>query len=368
MRYPLLPLFLAVACAASAAPRTIVSIQGDRFLINGRPTYEGREWHGHSIEGLLLNARLVQATFDDLNPDTVSRWAYPDTGKWDAERNVNEFIAAMPDWRAHGLLAFTVNFQGGSPEGYSHGQPWENNAYNPDGSLRPAYADRMARVVDAADANGMVVILSYFYFGQDERLADEAAVIHATDEATRWVLDHGWRNVIIEVDNECDVGAWDHDILKPARIHELIERVRAANGDGYHLLAGTSFKGGAIPAENVVRASDFLLLHGNGVKDPARIAAMVRESRAVPGYRGQPILFNEDDHYDFDKPENNFVAALSEHASWGFFDYRMKNEGFDDGYQSVPANWRISSPRKKAFFRLLSEITGQTPAQRPVAP
>ena len=26
--------------------------------------------------------------------------------------------------------------------------------------------------------------------------------------------------------------------------------------------------GGTIPKENVVRASDFLLLHGNGVKDP----------------------------------------------------------------------------------------------------
>src|SRR5512147_2246323 len=107
---------------ASAAQRTSVTIDGDRFLINGRPTYEGREWRGHSIEGLLLNARLVQATFDDLNADTVARWAYPDTGKWDAERNTSEFIAAMPDWRAHGLLAFTVNFQGGSPEGYSREQ------------------------------------------------------------------------------------------------------------------------------------------------------------------------------------------------------------------------------------------------------
>lgn len=43
----------------------------------------------------------------------------------------------------------------------------------------------------------------------------------------------------------------------------------------------------------------------------------------------------------------------------GYFDYRMKGEGFDDGYQSVPVNWNISSERKKAFFRLLSEITGE---------
>ena len=32
---------------------------------------------------------------------------------------------------------------------------------------------------------------------------------------------------------------------------------------------------------------------------------------------------------------------------------------FDDGYQNIPVNWTISSPRKAAFFRLLAEITGQ---------
>lgn len=352
-----LSLSLSLVCAGSAA-QTTVSIDGDRFLINGEPTYEGREWRGTSIEGLLMNARLVQATFDDLNPETAARWAYPDTGKWDAERNVSEFIAAMPEWRAHGMLAFTVNLQGGSPEGYSRTQPWENNAFEPDGSLRPAYADRMRRVIEAADSNGMVVILGYFYFGQDQRLADEAAVVRATDEATRWVLSHGWRNVIIEVNNECDVGAWDHEILKPARVHELIERVRAAKGDGYDLPAGTSFKGGSIPTENVVRVSDFLLIHGNGVSDPNRIAAMVRETRAVPGYRGQPILFNEDDHYDFDKPLNNFTAAVSERAGWGYFDFRRQDEPFDEGFQSVPVNWRISSERKRGFFDLLAHITG----------
>lgn len=357
-----LSISLSLVCAAAAA--TVVSIEGDKFLINGRPTYEGREWRGTSIEGLLMNARLVQATFDDLNPDTVARWAYPDTGRWDAERNVSEFIAAMPEWRAHGLLAFTVNFQGGSPEGYSRTQPWENNAFEPDGSLRPAYAERMRRVIDAADTNGMVVILGYFYFGQDQRLADEAAVIRAVDEATRWVFAHGWRNVIVEINNECDVGAWDHEILKPARVHELIERVRDTPGEGYRLLVSTSYKGGTVPIENVVRASDFLLLHGNGVSDPNRIAAMVRETRAVPGYRGQPVLFNEDDHYDFDKPLNNFTEAVSERAGWGLFDFRRRDESFDEGFQSVPVNWRISSDRKRGFFGLVAEITGAQISER----
>ena len=96
------------------------------------------------IEGLLMNVRAVQAIFDDLNPETRARWAYPDTGKWDPERNTREFIAALPEWRRNGLLAFTVNLQGGSPEGYSKSQPWENSAIDPDGNLRPAYMNRLA--------------------------------------------------------------------------------------------------------------------------------------------------------------------------------------------------------------------------------
>src|SRR6476661_8569996 len=101
-----------------AAPRTVVSIQGDGFYINGQPTYKGRTWQGHKIEGLMLNSRMVQGIFDDANPSTVTRWAYKDSGKWDASRNTAEFLAAMPEWRKHGLLAISLNLQGGSPEGY----------------------------------------------------------------------------------------------------------------------------------------------------------------------------------------------------------------------------------------------------------
>jgi len=79
----------------------------------------------------------------------------------------------------------------------------------------------------------------------------------------------------------------------------------------------------------------------------------------VEGYRGQPIVFNEDDHFGFDQPDNNMIAAISEHAGWGFFDYRMKGEGFEQGYQSMPCDWGINSDRKRGFFGLLKQVTGQ---------
>src|SRR5687768_8247041 len=350
--------------SAQPAPRTTISIAGEDFLINGKPTYKGRTWRGHRIEGLLMNSRMVQGIFDDRNAETIQRWAYPDTQRWDPERNTREFIEAMPDWRRHGLLAFTLNLQGGSPQGYSKEQPWHNSAFEADGALRADYGARAARIINRADELGMIVILGFFYFGQDERFTDEAAVLRATDAATDWLLENGWRNVLVEVNNECNV-RYEHAVLQPARVHELIERVKARARNGRRLLAGTSYGGGTVPRENVVRASDFLLLHGNGVTDPERISAMVRETRQVAGYRPMPILFNEDDHFDFERPLNNFSAAVRERASWGYFDFRMSGEKFDDGYQSVPVNWRISSARKRGFFQLLAEITGNSAAADP---
>lgn len=334
--------------------KTEVSIRGEQFFINGKPTYEGRHWQGKRIEGLLLNSRMVQGIFDDLNPETRSRWNYPDTKTWNAERNTNEFLAAMPEWKRHGLLCFTINLQGGSPQGYSQNQPWHNSAFDENGTLRPDYMARLEKILNRADELGMVVILGLFYFGQDERLKDEAAIIRGVDNALDWLFERGYRNLLIEVNNECNVAKYEHEILKPARVHELIERVKTRNGRRF--LVGTSYGGGAIPRENVVRSSDYLLLHGNGVSDSKRIAEMVRQTRQVPGYRVMPILFNEDDHFDFDKPSNNFLAALSEYASWGYFDPGKSN--YEDGYQCPPVNWGINTPRKQAFFKLAKEISG----------
>ncbi|MGD2142620.1 MAG: hypothetical protein PVH79_03980 [Candidatus Bathyarchaeota archaeon] len=101
---------------------TEVAIEGAMFTINSEPTYPGRYWQDLKIEGLLLNSRMVQGVFDE-NPETQDRWTYPDTGTWDPDRNTREFVGAMRSWRDHGLAAFTINLQGGSPEGYSKVQP-----------------------------------------------------------------------------------------------------------------------------------------------------------------------------------------------------------------------------------------------------
>ena len=377
-----------------ARGHTQVAIDDEAWLIDGEPTYRGREYRGWPIEGLLLNSRMANAVFDDANPATRFLWRYPDTGRWDADRNTDEFVRCLADYRAHGLTAVTVNLQGGAPFGYYRedrfrkllterhvactdaalwrglpgptSQPWHNSPFAADGALARepgGHLARLSRILRRTDELGMVVVLGIFYFGQDERLRDEAAVRRAVEETCGWVLQEGWRNVVIEINNECDVPRYEHDILQPHRVHELIALAQRVTDGGHRLLVGTSYGGGSTPGDAVCAASDFILLHGNGVTEPRGIAAMVDRTRALPAYTGQPITFTEDDHFHFDRPDNNFMAALSRRAGWGYFDPGTGAGGglspgnYADGYQNVPVNWTIGTPRKRAFFTLLRQIT-----------
>ena len=346
-------------------PKTVVTIQGEEFYINGEITLKGRKLGDISLEGLLPNSRMVQGIFDDLNPETRMLWKYPDTGQWDANRNTNEFIAAMPQWRNHGLLAFTLNIQGGSPTGYGN-KGWINPGYYKDGKIILDYFNRLERILSKADELGMVVILGLYYFGQDEQLENEAAIKNGVNNTIDWLFEKGYRNVLIEINNECNVTAYNHAILRPDRVSELIELVknRKHPKSGYRFYVSTSFSGKHIPSANVVTAADFLLLHGNGAEKPEIITEMVEATRKVDGYRPMPILFNEDDHFNFNQPVNNMLNAFKARASWGFFDFRKRGETlkpgdqtFQEGYQSIPVDWGINSQRKKDFFELLSKIS-----------
>lgn len=368
---PILLAFLAIPLSfhvRAEERKTEVSIKGSQFLINDTPTYQGVSWKNPegkeiSMEGLLMNARLVQGIFDDLNPETRNKWAYEDTGKWDPERNTNEFIQAMETWRNHGLLSFTINLEGGSPEGYSKDQPWINSAFDTKGNLREAYMNRLSRILKRADELGMVPIIGYFYFGQDEHLEDEAAVIHAVDQATHWLLNGNWRNVIIEINNECN-GSYDHKILKPQRVHELIERVKAIQIDGRRLLVSTSYGGGVLPGKKVIDVSDYVLIHGNGVKDLEKMIKLIKDTRELLGSDLKPIVNNEDDspwrekHQGFGEQGNNMIVSIENGVSWGYFDFRRKGEPLVEGFQNPPTDWGINSERKKQFFGLLKKVTG----------
>ena len=341
--------------------KTLVSIAGDRFLIDGKPTYEGRRWNGRSIEGLLFNSRMANAIINDENPATRGVWSYVDQA-FTPERNTREFIAALPQYYAHGLRAVSINLQGGSPQGYSWNQPWQTSGFLPSGAVKADYLQRLDEVIGACDRTGMIVILGLFYWKQSQILSDEAAVRNAVSNVVDWLVGRRARNVLLEIGNEVDL-AYAHPIIEPARCHELIRlaQERSAgrlNTPQGRLLVSTSLVHAPRFGDNLMEVCDFLLLHGNRAHHPDTIRLQVLRNRTASAYRGQPIIYNEDDHFDFDKADNNMIAAIGEGASWGYFDYRQTRERFEDGFQSLPVDWAISSTRKRSFFGLLKEITG----------
>jgi hypothetical protein len=119
-----------------------------------------------------------------------------------------------------------------------------------------------------------------------------------------------------------------------------------------------------VPGENVLAVSDLALVHGNGVTDPDYIVEMVKRTREVATYRPMPILFNEDDHFDFDKPTNNMLEAIRAGASWGYYDAGPGSGGttarsdYVEGYQNVPVNWGINTDVKRGFFATCRRLAG----------
>jgi hypothetical protein len=355
---------------------THITISGTQFLLDGVPTYSGREFEGHSIEGLLFNVRAVQATFDDANAETQARWAYPDTCEWDPGRNVDEFCAALPAWRDHGVLAFTINFQGGgpnyTPEIYDH---FDNNGFTFDGELKPAYADRIGRVLARADELGMVVIAGLFYAAHVRKMTEQA-VWRAAHNALEFLESTGRGNLLIEVANEVEIvlNKSGYAMFDPQQTHEMVDTLRH---DHPTFLISTSQRGAnpesgkGIPPATLVETVDYLLPHGNG-NSASRLVTVIETIQAMPQYRQnpKPILINED---SVGVP--NLDVAWPRGVSWGYYDQgngsdwkdvyvdtrgRPREGRYEDlsGFQTPPVNWSINTEHKRAFFGRVAEITG----------
>ena len=251
-----------------------------------------------------------------------------------------------------------------------------NSAFTPDGALKSAYFRRLERVLAAADQAGMVVIVNYLYWRQATRFLNEAAIERAVEEATRWLLSTGYRNILLDIVNEANVWPGAPASLAPENAHHLLEIACNVTLNGRRLLAAVSTIGGpALPTPRWQEAEDFHLPHGNGL-GPQELATKLRRLKATELYQHhpKPIVVNEDSIFC-----DNMEAAVAEGCSWGFYcqgygsRYRdrmdwtthPREEHYEDlsGYQTVPVNWGINTPIKRAFFRRLAEITA-APASR----
>ena len=307
--------------------KTKVSIDGTQFRINGELTYNDAD---PKVHGLLFNSRMIQAIFDDECPETRDNWNYPDTGTWDAERNTDEFCAMLPTYREHGLLAFTVGLEGG---GSIYSKPVYDQYYcstfTPQGDLKPAYLNRLNRILKTADELGMVAIVNFFYWQHTRRLENDDAIRRATRLATEWLIDTGYQNILIDVVNE-STNLLDITVTRPENVHELIEIVQSVKRDGRHIPCGASTggiaaEGGAhFAGEKWLAIEDYSLPHGNDAS-PEQLKEKILAFKNSKAHQDKPrpILVNEDSMF-LDKLD----AALELGTSWGYY-----SQGFGSDFK-----------------------------------
>ena len=221
-----------------------------------------------------------------------------------------------------------------------------NNPFGPDGlSLDPDYAQRLDTLIRGADACGMVVIVSYFYGTQTQRLPDGLAVRNAVRTASNFLRDGAYSNVLIEVANEHDVPQFiDHPLVYyPEGVAALINLAQEESGG---LPVGCSGRGGSVYRE-IAEASDYILIHGNGCTRQ-RLYNMIKEVRSWD--LNKPIVCNEDS-----QAIGQMAVTYRHGVSWGYYNNMTKQE--------PPADWGIT-PGEDTFFayRMAQGIGIETPA------
>ncbi|TVR49091.1 MAG: hypothetical protein EA425_13155 [Puniceicoccaceae bacterium] len=303
-----LPVLLTMLLSAGSTatphpPTTRITIEDGSWLLNGNPTHPGSP-----AEDLLMNVRMINTVYEDRGPAAEHLPA-----GFDPDANTTAFLEVLPEYVAAGVLGFTVGLQGGYP-GYEGAV---NTAFRPDGSLCHNYLERVARVIEACDRLGAVVILSCLYQRQHshpESLAGRTALFAAIAHTAAWIRGRGYTNVLLEVANEYAHGGFGHwpdgDWLRtPAAQVALIEHARSRHPD---LLVSTSGMGDGRIDARIAAAADFLLIHFNTTAIEA-IPGRVAAARAA----GKPVLANEDHKVGADGAAAA-VAAVAAGAGWGY--------------------------------------------------
>ena len=257
-----------------------------------------------------------------------------------------------------------------------------------DGTLREDAKARLQGVIEAARASNIIVSVQFFYQNQDHILADDAAVITATDQATTFLRDLGSGNVVIEVANETSDKNYLHPALEPAGIPDRIDQIHAIWPEA---LVSVSMSGGGYPTAAIAERVDWASFHANGLS-AAVMATRIARARSDPLLAGKPVVVTEDrwggpedDNASVVAPFDdgyalnpNLEAAVDAGAGWGFYEqgceagpgesteeYADADPGepaenfYANGFQSPPVNWAPTSGEgaKIDFFTDVAEVT-----------
>jgi hypothetical protein len=190
------------AAAAEKGGSAVLSIAGERWLMNGLPF---KPW----------GIRVASAVND--------------------AESTQQLLAQLDDYRAQGLNSLAVFYQGSSG-GYS-------NPFSPDGkTIDAAVQSRMVEIIRAAEARQMMVIVGIFYARSPFPFRDREAVRHVLRTVTESLRPYS--NIVINIANEhnnprfaptadiCDFRE-TNVIIELCRLVKELHPQRLVGGGGY---------------------------------------------------------------------------------------------------------------------------------------
>lgn len=153
-----------------------------------------------------------------LDGEPFDMWGIRLANALESDPVTASLIRVLDDYAAYGVNTFAVFLQGGSTG--------SANPFDADGSFsrhtrrvecsdffkgrgdvdglceRNQVMDRLARLIEEADARGMVVNVGVFYQARINQLTDDAAVTEAARNVARWLAAKDYGNVFVDLVNE----------------------------------------------------------------------------------------------------------------------------------------------------------------------
>ena len=200
-----LSLFISLCTIATcSASQYVFGVEDTRLTLNG---------HDFKIIGLRCSNALV------------------------SDQTAQELIDSLDPFKSYGINTISVYFMGS--------RFGDVKGYRPDASLDPLYSKRMARIVEAADERGMVVLVGCLYWSTSRANEDlghwtQTQANQAVANTVTWLVENDYRNVFVDPDNEgmaVRANQWRIESMITAA-HEIDPSIMVANNT--HQKAGNA--------------------------------------------------------------------------------------------------------------------------------
>jgi hypothetical protein len=223
------------------------------------------------------------------------------------EKSADELISNLDTFAYYGLNSFSVYFQGS--------RFGDIKGYREDGSLDPVYAERMGRIIEAADKKGFVVLVGCLYWSTSdarwEKWTQKEADL-AVFNTVRWLKTHNYKNIFVDVDNE---GMAQN--TKIINDRSLVISGKKANPN---CIIATNFKGDPPPE------ADMGIHHSNRFPGKPYAQTEGSPSGIQGGYWGS---------YSKQGSQWNNGPDLYQYINIGIYTEEMKNAQIEETYRSI---------------------------------